>query len=108
VATSSRPRAATSRRDRATGFRREAEHLATLANRLERLDAPAGADEALRAYRDTLAAQISIDRRLARAIEVGDHSSEVVGTHQNEYNRHTRSRLAGRMGVGCLRDADPR
>jgi hypothetical protein len=108
LATRAQPTAATSRDDRAAPFRREAKRLAGLARRLERMNTPARAEDLLGDYRDALRAQISIDRRLARAIAVGDHSSEVVGTRQNDYNRRTRSRLAVRIGLSCLRDVEPR
>jgi hypothetical protein len=105
--TIARPSAVTSRRERAARLRREAERLAALAERLARLHPPAGAADLLRRYLDAVRAQISLDRRIARAIGRHDHDSEVVGTHQNDFNRQARSHLAIRLGVRCLRDVEP-
>jgi hypothetical protein len=103
----SRVTASASRRERAARFRREAERLAALAKRLARVQPPTNATKPLSGYRDALGAEISLDRRIARAIDRGDHDSEAVGTRQNEYNRSSRSHLAVRLGVSCLRDIEP-
>jgi hypothetical protein len=82
--------------------------LGRLRRALRALRVPPTEQSNLKSYLVALEYELGLDARISSDYEAGDGEDETVAIDQHTFNSIERSKAAGKLGVRCLIQVDPR